>query len=89
MEGGEMHTENVNIDKAEHLLKEMQAKLHSSEVAPLVDKAIGEMKDLLHGLILTAVETGLVENTPSRLEELRMKITVAFSSGFMMGRESK
>lgn len=80
-----MYQEKIDIDAAMRTIEEMNNR--SQELAGPLVRAEDEMKNALLGLILTSIETGLIQNTPARLEEMRGKIYVAFSMGFVKGKE--
>ncbi len=79
--------EYVNVEEAGRLILKMTEKIDEPKYKASMDQLQKEMKELVHGMILTAIETGLIENKPERLEELRSKLTVALCSGFILGKE--
>jgi|GEM_PF-6496598 len=74
----------VDIDKASSALKFMADYIsqHKEEIG----KAETAAKELLMGLILTAVHTGLIPNATSQTTEFRDKIFMAFDIGFYYGK---
>jgi len=85
-----VYTEIIDIEKAQEFMGVFMKKIQEPELRPLLTKVEIQYKDFIHGLIITAVETGLLtNNSPERLEELRSKLIVAFDSGFILGRQSK
>lgn len=81
------HIEIVNIEEAQYIIQLMARKVEQPEVRPLLDQLGEDMKSFIHGMILTAIHTGLIEDRPERLEELRSKLIMAMDSGFVLGRE--
>jgi len=82
-----MHFEIVDIDEAREIIKQMVEKIQAPEQRHLLDEVEAKMKQLIHGMILTAIHTGLIQDTPERLDEMRMKLIIALDSGFILGRE--
>ncbi len=74
----------VDIDKARSAMKFMSEYVthHREEMT----KAESAAKEPLMGLILTAIETGLIENASPRTTELRAKIFMAFDIGYFYGK---
>lgn len=83
------HIEMVNVDNALKTIEEMRRRTSEPSAVHLLSKVEADMKDFLLGMILTALETGLIEDIPERLDELRAKLILAFDSGYILGRESK
>lgn len=81
------YIEKVDVDKAFLLLGKFTAKLDKPEYEAAMDQLQKEAKELIHGLILTAIHTGLIEDKPEKLSELRAKLTVVLCSGFIVGKE--
>ena len=81
------HVEIVNIEEAQYIIQLMARKVEQPEVRPLLDQLDEDMKSFIHSMILTAIHTGLIEDRPERLGELRLKLIMAMDSGFVLGRE--
>ncbi|GAI93492.1 unnamed protein product [marine sediment metagenome] len=81
------HIEIVDIEKARSLILEMTEKIQGPEYQASLAQLEEDMKELIHGMILTAIFTGLIEDKPERLEELRSKLVVALDTGFILGKE--
>ena len=83
------HIEFVNIEEARNIILRMAQRIEEPDVRPLLDEVQAEMKQFIHGMILTAIHTGLIQDTPERLEELRSKLIMALDVGFILGREAQ
>ena len=83
------HTERVNVDNALKIIEEMRAKTTNPEAVHLLSEVEAKMKDFLLGMVLTALESGLIESVPIRVDELSSKLMLAFDTGYILGRESK
>ncbi|HUV56348.1 MAG TPA: hypothetical protein VMV84_03865 [Dehalococcoidales bacterium] len=83
------HVEFVNIEEARNIILRMAQRIEEPDVRPLLDEVQAEMKQFIHGMILTAIHTGLIQDTPERLEELRSKLIMALDVGFILGREAQ
>ena len=81
------YIEIVNIEEAQNIIQRMTQKIQEPDVRPLLDEVEAEMKHFIHGMILTAIHTELIQDTPERLEEMRSKLIMALDSGFILGRE--
>ena len=81
------YIEIVNIEEAQNIIQRMAQKIQEPDIRPLLSDAEAEMKQFIHGMILTAIHTGLIQDTPERLEEMRSKLIMALDSGFILGRE--
>ena len=81
------HVEFVNIEEAQNIILRMQQKSEEPAIQPLLKELEAEMKHFIHGMILTAIYNGLIQDSPERLEELRSKLLLALDSGFILGRD--
>lgn len=81
------YIEIVDIEAAQKKIQQMGEKAQEPSIRPLLNELEAEMKHLIHGMILTAILTGMIEDTPQRLEEMRSKLILALDSGFILGRE--
>jgi len=83
------HFEIVDIEKAKSLILEMSERIQEPKYLASLAQLNEDMKELIHGMILTAIFTGLIEDKPERLEEIRSKLVVALNTGFIWGKESR
>lgn len=81
------YIEVVDIEKARSLILEMTERIQEPKYQSSLAQLEEDMKELIHGMILTAIFTGLIEDKPERLEELRSKLVVALNTGFILGKE--
>lgn len=81
------HIETVDIDAAKKTIDEMKKRTEDPTIKPLLDEAEAQTKNFLLGMILTSIETGLIQDIPERLDELKGKLYIAFATGFILGRE--
>ena len=81
------HIEYVDIEEAQKIIQRMVQKIEEPDVRPVLAKVEAEMKHLIHGMILTAILNGLIQDTPERLEELRSKLIIALDTGFILGKK--
>lgn len=71
----------VNIDKAAAMMRFMADWTVRPEISGMVIEALAENQNTLYGMVLTAIEEGIIPNNSLSTTRFRDKLIMAFELG--------
>lgn len=81
--------ELVDVEQADAALHSLEAIVNKPENRPELEKAEGAVKNSLHGLILTAIQEGLITNDAYPVTRWRAKLFMSFEFGYFLGKKTE